>query len=216
MLTLLGSELRRPEDYANERLGEFRRIVGSSPKQVHDARVELRKYTVVVEALYPLHLDFDLLDNSRQILKLLGRVRDYDVHGCPRVDRDEMLRRANVRLQGLRRLPRLYGSRFLVMENLVRLYNDLPFMNDFHGVRKLLRRARFLGESLGIYNDSLKEVVKVMGNERDRIAQEICQGRLPSLSLDISKMKEAGRKEIREILLSDHEFRHVKQKLSEY
>ncbi|MCY0861400.1 MULTISPECIES: CHAD domain-containing protein [Metallosphaera] len=216
MLPLLGTELRRPEDYANEKLEEFKKLFGTSPNQVHDARVELRKYAVVVEALYPLHMDFDLLDNSRGILKLLGKVRDYDVHGCPRVDREEVLRRVSARLPRLRRLPRLYGSRFLVAENLMRIYGDIPFVNDFHGVRKLLRRARFLAESLGIFNDSLKELVKTMGNERDRMAQEACQGKIPVLNLDVSRIKEIGRMEVREILLSDHEFRHIKQKLSQF
>ena len=69
---------------------------------------------------------------------------------------------------------------------------------------------------MGIFNDSLKELVKNMGNERDRMAQEACQGKIPLLNLDVSRIKEIGRMEIREILLSDHEFRHIKQKLSQF
>ncbi|QKR00907.1 CHAD domain-containing protein [Metallosphaera tengchongensis] len=202
----------RPEDYANEHLGNFLEIIGFSQESVHDARVELRRFYVVAKALYPLHGDYGLIDLTRGLLKDLGKVRDMDVHGCPKIDRDKVVAKT-LRLSGfLTRLPKLYGSRYLVAQNLLSAFFQAREATDFHQLRKVLREARFLSESLGIEAYSLKEVVKEMGEMRDNVRRSLCEGVQSSLQFDES-LKERGVSAVRELLLSDHEFHHIKARI---
>ncbi|MEM3195939.1 MAG: hypothetical protein QXH43_07435 [Metallosphaera sp.] len=212
-LRSLGEDLR-PEDYANEHLRSFKGEFKFDESSVHDARVDLRKYYVIVEVTYPLHRRYELISLGKRILRRLGVVRDYDVHGCPKIERDSILGYVSSKADNLGELPKLYGSRFVVMENLVGAYKSLASLNDFHSVRKALRRARIMADSLGFDTSTLKEIVTRMGDERDRIGKEICEGRTPRFELNLSQVKTEGVNALREILLSDHEFKHVRRLIS--
>ncbi|AWS00467.1 CHAD domain-containing protein [Metallosphaera hakonensis] len=206
----------RPEEYANKHLENFLLVQGRSPEQVHEARVELRKYAVIVQVTYPLHLNYDVIRISKGILRRLGEVRDYDVHGCPKVPREELLDQVDREKVTLKRLPKLYGSRFLVMRNLIKIFMELDKVNDFHGLRKQIRTARILGDSLNLPSENLKEISRIMGEERDRMNREVCNGLKPRHNVDLEDIREKARASLREILLSNHEFRHVKGMLSQY
>lgn len=201
----------RPEEYCNFHLMEFRRLTGDSPEEVHDARVEIRKYLVVGESLYLLHGDWESLGRARRIASLLGKVRDVDVSGCGG-GREELLYRARLIRDGVRPFPRLLGSRLMVMEALLREYTSLKGEAEFHSVRKRLRRARILAEALELDSSGLKKVVRWMGEIRDRWLKETCgKGRLELNTPE--ELKAEGMKVLREVLLSGHEFHHVREKV---
>ncbi|EZQ10595.1 MULTISPECIES: hypothetical protein [Acidianus] len=206
--------MKRPEEYANQHLRAFNKIVGMSPKGIHDSRLEIRRFYVVAKTLYPLHLNYEILEISKGILKSLGKIRDMDVHGCPKVNRNTIFATIVKRKNNITELPKLYGSRFMVAQNLFEVYKEAQEANSFHSFRKLLREARFMAESLGLEDSSLKVLVREMGDMRDSVYREICEGRRKSELTFTSDLKEHGLSALKEVLLSDHEFHHIKYKLT--
>jgi len=203
----------RPEEYANAHLMEFRRLTGRSEEEVHDARVEIRKYVVVGKALYRLHGDWESLDRAFRIARTLGKVRDVDVSGCPG-DRDRLLYSVEVMRDHVMPFPRLLGSRLLVMESLVREYRSVLVEEEFHSLRKRLRRARILVESLEMDSEEIKELVRRMGDLRDQWLRSRCSGEEFQISgEDTREFKEQGVEILRDLLSSGHEFHHLRKVL---
>ncbi len=163
----------RPEDYANRALSNFLSINEYSIEKIHDERVELRKYFTVLQTLYPLHNNARVVHETGKILKLLGEVRNYDLTN-PTADpdkRDQLLYSAMRKKKVFRiyYLPVLYGSRLLLFNELTRILNILtePSKN-FHLYRKLIRKSRFISESLEHDATVLKIAAKELGEQLDQ------------------------------------------------
>ena len=162
----------RPEDYANTALSNFLSINEYTVEKIHDERVELRKYFTVLQTLYPLHKNARVVHETGKILKLLGEIRNYDLTD-PKADlskREQLLSPVMSKKRTFRvyHLPVLYGSRLLLFSELTRILNILmkPDRN-FHLYRKLIRKSRFISESLDHDATVLKNIAKELGEQLD-------------------------------------------------
>lgn len=205
-------KILRPEDYANKHLYNALQISRTSEDGVHDLRVEIRKYYDVLSSLYPLYQNPDCLSLTRTLLRSLGKVRDMDICSLEIENRDEILWRIIEKKRSLSScvIRKIYGSRLVVFNRLIKIYSLIPQLSDFHELRKNIRIARNLTESLGYDSQELKSLAKNMGDLRDEMLRMKCKG-LQSPDIDISHYKSVARKIMLRILLSQEEFHHYNQ-----
>ncbi|PVU68052.1 hypothetical protein DDW01_01205 [Sulfolobus sp. SCGC AB-777_G05] len=166
----------RPEDYANKNLKEAIANAGRSEEEIHDMRVNLRKYYVVSSSLSKLYYDRECLYLAKRVLKKLGIIRDFDVIGCYPIDREKEVRYVldKIRLLSNCYLPKLYGSRLAVYERVYSIYEGIR-KEEFHGFRKKVRNSYYLLESVGEeLSRRLKEISRELGEMRDKAIKSTC------------------------------------------
>lgn len=160
----------KPEEYANLHLSEFLSYSGISEDEIHDARVELRKYLTIAKATYKLHLKAECIIRAKKIMRGLGKVRDMDIMFCVKLnERDRLAKKVVNSFISLRNcyLPKIFGSRLIIAEKIFLNYNTLKVEEEFHSIRKIIRETRFLMESLNLDSSLLKEISQELGNMRD-------------------------------------------------
>jgi len=168
----------RPEEYANAALSTFLSINDDKIKSIHDERVALRKYSTVLEVLYPIHKKAEVVCNCRNMLKLLGRIRNYDIvyrDNTPIVRR-KMTDAARERKRKFKvyYLPVIYGSRLLLMRDLVGTLKRLRNSElSFHQYRQLIRKSKIICESLGYESTLLNNAAKELGKQLDQSLVDI-------------------------------------------
>ena len=198
----------RPEFYANKNLKKAFKF-DPSPDSVHDTRVALRKYYVVASALSRLCYLPECLYYSKEIVKILGVIRDSDISGCIPIKRDELVSKVSRLLPKISNcyLPKIYGSRLVVYEKIRDVYLTLE-VKEFHEFRKKVRMVYYLVESVGEDASSLKEISKKLGDMRDKFLIESCGKKDFNIPLNqelISEVKAI----IREIIMRS-EFHHLR------
>ncbi|AAY81317.1 hypothetical protein [Sulfolobus acidocaldarius] len=203
-----------PERYANAHLIKFLLITGISQEDIHDARVELRKYLTIARTTYKLHNNPECVLRASKLMKRLGKIRDMDILACVRSDsRDKLARETVSMFQVMRKylLPRLYGSRLLVAERIYNDYRRLKEEVEFHSIRKIVREVRFLVESLDLSSDVLKDISQEMGSMRDRyLFDTVCLGKDGGFNEErVKELKERALEEIVEKLRLTN-FKHLK------
>ncbi len=204
----------RPEEYANIHLNEFLSYSGISEDEIHDARVELRKYLTIAKATYKLHLKAECIIRAKKIMRGLGKVRDMDIMFCVKLndERDILARKIVASFFSLNNcyLPKIFGSRLVVAERIFSNYNRLKEEEEFHSIRKIIRETRFLVESLSLDSSVLKDISQELGNMRDNYLFNVkCLGRNEKLDkVRINELKEKALKDI-EYKLNSTEFYHL-------
>lgn len=199
----------RPEDYANDNLRKALRIKRIDVDSIHDARVYLRKYYDVLSSFYPVYENAECLYLAKEAISALGKVRDIDICQINDEKRDELANKALRRVAKLENcyIGRVCCSRLLVYNNILRIYIQLNDINDFHELRKRVRRVRNLVESLGFESSEIKALAKKMGDIRDENLRLQCKGIKP-YEINLTPYKEEAIKTIRRILLIQNEFHH--------
>ncbi|ARM75624.1 CHAD domain-containing protein [Acidianus manzaensis] len=201
----------RPEYYANNNLHKALKINGTSKNEIHDMRVYIRKYFDVLYSIYPIYYNPDCLLLTKDILHTLGKIRDADICSINLKNRDLIALRVIKKAKKLSNcvIRKVYGSRLLVYDRIVKIYLSIPKMEDFHELRKNVRMARDLIESLGYDSKEIKALAKKMGDLRDQILRSECNG-LTSPEVNISIYSEEARKAILKVIIAQDEFHHFK------
>lgn len=199
----------RPEVYANENLKEALKIKGTDEESIHDARVYLRKYYDILSSFYPIYENSECLYLAKEAISALGRVRDIDICQTKDKKRDQLAIRALGRVKKLKGcyLDRVCCSRLLVYNNILKIYVQISDINDFHELRKKVRKARNLVESLGFESKEIKALAKKMGDTRDEILRLECKGLKP-YEINIAPYRDEAKRTIGKILLIQNEFHH--------
>lgn len=182
----------RPETYANDQLRIALSFNDIDMDSIHDARVSLRKYMDVISSIYLVYENSECLYLAKRAISLLGKVRDMDI--CNKKEnRDLLAKKAMQRVKSLSScyIPqKIYGSRLLIFNRIIRTYKELRDINDFHELRKKIRTVRNLVESLGYDNREIKNLAKKMGDVRDEMLKMECNGLIPpNINLDLYKEK---------------------------
>ncbi|AWR96975.1 CHAD domain-containing protein [Acidianus sulfidivorans JP7] len=204
-------KILRPEEYANDYLEKSLEISGISKEEIHDKRVYIRKYFDILYSLYPVYENPDCLFLAKETLHILGKVRDMDLCSIKNKNRDKMAYSAIKEAKKLGNcfLPKVYGSRLLVYNRLIKIYSSISYINEFHLLRKNVRIARDLVESLGYNSKDIKILAKKMGDLRDKMIITQCKGMIfPDVS--ISPFAIGARKAILKVIMSQEEFHHFK------
>lgn len=181
---------------------------------VHDMRVELRKFAVVGRETLHLHEMRDCVFHAFQTVKKLGYLRDMEVAGCVRVSTSIDLLSVRRKFRSCR-VPRIYGSKLMVAEALLREFRNLRNAEDFHEVRKSVRRAWYLGESIGLDVYSVKTLSKELGEIRDKALKlELCDGIRPNYP-DVMSVKGRAMELVGLMILRNNTFEHAKNGVRE-
>jgi CHAD domain-containing protein len=203
-------KISRPEEYANLNLKKSLKIRGISIEEIHDKRVYIRKYFDILSALNPLYEDIECLALTKDVISDLGKVRDMDITGCyNKKRREEIALRAIRKADKLKNcfLPKVYGSRLVVFNNILRLYNELRNCEEFHQLRKNVRIIRNLAESLN-FNNEIKKLAKEMGDLRDEALRKTnCLGVI-NYSFNINEYRRRAIEYTLKIILQQDEFHH--------
>jgi len=210
----------RPEEYANFHLKNFLKNTGILEKNIHDSRVDLRKYLTVARSTYVLHGKAECILKGKKIMKKLGKIRDMDVITCLKTeDRDSLAVEVVKSFNTLENcfLPKLYGSRIVIIKSLYNNYIKLLEENDFHKIRKLIRESRFLIDSLGYSSLDLKDISQELGNMRDTyLFQTECQNLQQKIDYErLRELKEKALVEIRSQIMITN-FIHIKELLTHH
>ncbi|BFH74572.1 hypothetical protein SJAV_25160 [Sulfurisphaera javensis] len=202
-------KLLRPEVYANTQLKQSLKIKDIDPDSIHDARVSLRKYYDVLSSLYPVYENSECLFLAKEVISILGKVRDMDI--CNRKEnRDILAKKAIKKIQRISLCylpPKIFGSRLLIFNRILRIYSKIDGINDFHELRKMVRTTRNLIESLGYENKDIKNLAKKMGDIRDEILKMECNGWIPP-SINLEIYKEEAISIIMKFLKTQNEFHY--------
>jgi len=210
----------RPEEYANFYLRSFLKNKGTSEKDIHDSRVNLRKYLTIAKSTYVLHGKAECIVEAKKIMKKLGKIRDMDAITCLKNQNRDLLAVDVVKSFNTLEncfLSKLYGSRLVIIQSLYNNYIELLEENEFHKIRKLIRESRFLIDSLGYSSLDLKDISQELGNMRDKYLFETECEHLSS-KIDYEKVRELKEKaliEIRSQIMVTN-FIHVKELISRY
>jgi len=198
-----------PEVYANENLKEALKIKGTDEECIHDARVYLRKYYDILSSFYPIYENSECLYLAKEAISALGKVRDMDICQTKDKKRDQLALRTLGRVKKLKGcyLNRVCCSRLLIYNNILKIYVQISDINDFHELRKKVRKARNLVESLGFESKEIKVLAKKMGDIRDDILRLECKGLKP-YEINIVPYRDEAKKTIGKILLIQNEFHH--------
>ncbi|MCY0850071.1 hypothetical protein [Sulfuracidifex metallicus] len=192
----------RPERYANAHLRKAMESNG-----VHRRRVEVRKYLVIARVLVRVTGEKECVKRAKKEVKSLGRLRDLKVASCIPLPHYEL---GDLDMKDCM-LRKVFGSRLLVAERVFLLYHELNKEMKLHPLRKTIREALFLLESLGIVDDRLKALAKELGRLRDQqLMAQLCEGK--EIDFDVDELRLKAKDFIRE-LLSTTEFYHIKYKL---
>ena len=199
----------RPEVYANKNLKEALEIKRADAESIHDARVYLRKYYDVLSSFYPIYENSECLYLAKEAISALGKVRDMDICQIKDKKRDQLAIRALGRVKKLKGcyINRVCCSRLLAYNNILKIYLEINDVNDFHELRKKVRKARNLVESLGFESKEIKVLAKKMGDTRDDILRLECKGLKP-YEINIVPYRDEAKKTIGKILLIQNEFHH--------
>lgn len=201
----------RPEDYANLHIYRALKISKIDEESIHDLRVSIRKYYDVLSSLYPAYEDSECLYLAKELLSSLGKIRDSDICSIEMKNRGEIafkiIRKKDILSKCM--IKKVYGSRLLIYNRILKIYESIPQTSEFHELRKNVRKARNLVESLGYDSQELKTLAKTMGDLRDEMLKMMCRG-VPPPTVEISSYKEEARKALLKILVSQNEFRHYK------
>ncbi|MUN30050.1 hypothetical protein [Sulfuracidifex metallicus] len=192
----------RPERYANVHLKKAMESNG-----VHRRRVEVRKYLVISRVLVRLTGEKGCVKRAKKEVKSLGKLRDLEVASCIPLPHYEL---GDLDMKDCM-MRKVFGSRLLVAERVFLLYHELNKEMKLHPLRKTIREALFLLESLGIVDERLKALAKELGRLRDQqLMAQLCEGK--EIDFDVDELRLKAKDFIRE-LLSITEFDHIKCKL---
>ena len=199
----------RPEIYANKNLKEALKIKKIDEESIHDARVYLRKYYDILSSFYPIYENGECLYLAKEAISTLGKVRDIDICQIKDEKRDQLAIRALKKVEKLNGcyLNKVCCSRLLIYNNILKIYVQISDINDFHELRKKVRKARNLVESLGFESKEIKALAKKMGDIRDEILKLECKGLRP-YEINLAPYRDEAKKTIGKILLIQNEFHH--------